>query len=289
MALFVLLRNFACLALSISVLGTVRAGLFPLVSEEVKTDPPLLLRSFGQLGSSSSVFNLAVLDFSVFSKQHTCSDPFAPFVGLSCVELSLSVFDSACVEFPSLLQSFVRLGFPMSVFMSHHLSLPLLLQSHSKLEFAAFAVGMTWVGFVFALPVADCIQPGSFILLRQGLCMGFSSSVFNYGRLDSPVSLRSCACLALILSVLGVCCTGLALSMFDYATSGSTLSSRSFSHLGLLTLPPDLSSMGSSLSPQSSVQMDFSLLLSDLGTLDFPVSMRSSACVEVKLSATSIS
>ena len=201
----------------------------------------------------------------------------------------LSAFDSACVEFPSLLQSFVRLGFPISVFMSHHLSLPLPLQSHSKLDFAAFAVGMTWVGFVFALPVADRIQPGSLIFLRQGLCMGFSPSVFSYGRLDSPLSMRSCACLALILSLFGLCCAGLPHSVFDYATSGSILSSRSFSHLGLLSLPADLSSMGSTLSLQSSVQTDSSLLISDLGTLDFPVSLRSSACVDLTLSAMSIS
>ena len=248
------------------VLG--RARTEPLVSllDWITMDFSLSLQSPAHLSPTSSALDFAHMDLLPSVRDPACFDFFSSAVG--CVRsgsvFSLSPMDVMTIASFMLSRSFARLGslLPTSDFAK--LDFPALLRQLAQLESPVLVVGLSRVGFVFALSTVDVACGGFPLPLRSLAQMDLFLLASDFGMLSSSVSLRHFACMGPLLFVCGLSRSELLTSLFDAGHLDSSLFARSFTRLGLFLLVLDVAHCDLSMLTRDFVRPESAILVSGL-------------------------
>jgi hypothetical protein len=173
-------------------------------------------------------------------------------LGLLRLGFVLSLFDMALVESSLFARNSTRMRTFVSVMGLAYLGSPLALQSPGCIGSPSFSFGISHCGLV--LPIFDFAQVGPPIPLKSLARVGFSSPAADSGHMDATLSLKSTSCLGSTLLLFGLACSSLVFfpSAMDMISSRLASPVRSFLHLSIAVAVFDAANMGTASSSRSS-------------------------------------
>ena len=205
-------RSLSHLGLTTSASGLVRLGLvfLPLIIEHTKLGLVLFVRSLAYLGFAMLVFGAACPEFFLLLQSHAHLEPTALAFGLTRLGLvfSLPVASSAILGFSSSPRSIGKPGSATFVPGMSQMDSLFFLRSSARFGFQVLVCGLTCLGLVFVLLVAErvCLEPLSF--LRSFAQVDLAILTLDFASIESFPFVRSCSNLESAVFVSGFANTG---------------------------------------------------------------------------------
>ena len=270
---FPLMQQFACPGSLALPFGLARAdSVFPLsVADSTHPEVPLPLQSFACLGSAAPVPRSADFEFSVLLRSFAQLDLMVSASGAGCSDVFVPALTNTNLGFASFPRSPGRLGPLMLAMKLVDSGSLILLQSFAQLGPPASLMGLSCAGFVFPLPVAERVCPGSASLPRSLARPGASVPAFCDKSPGSSSLLRNSGYTGLAATVSGLACLDVLVFVLGGSRPGPSLSLHSLSRTGSAMLVPGMSHIGSSMSLRQPARPEASASICGLACLEVPV------------------
>ena len=235
--------GLATLAFGLSRVGFVSSLLVVDVAQPEFLVP---LRSHGCPGSSCSALSLAIVGPSLLSRNAGRVELAAPAMGSSRFGLVMSALDLATIGLMLLLRSYACPGPALFALSSVRVSLSMPVRSFVCAGLLLLVAGISRVGFVSALSVAETLRLGIPASLHSFSRLGLIALASDSARLGFSLSLHSTVCPGLTVLVSGLTRPGSVFSLFvvDYARVDPFSSLRSLGCLEALLLALDYLCLG---------------------------------------------
>ena len=248
-------RSLCCLGFMVFSLGLSRVGPVssPFVIDDSHLEPLLSLRSSARLDSAASILDRTHLEPPLLARSHGRLDLPLFACGMARFGLPMLASDGVCSAFSPSLRSMACLEPAAPVPDLLRPELLLSVRSFTCFGLAVPAIGLSCVGPISSLPVADNCLMGSAPFARSLSRPGSSSSALDVAHTDLPAPLKSPAHI------------------------GFTAPIMSMVRMGLLASALDLLRLDLALLLHSLARLDSALFVLEPSHLGFPVPLRSFA------------
>ena len=236
--------------------------------DSVRLESFTFAKSLVRSGLSILLLDASYLDFPLLVRAISHPSLSLSTSGIVWPGLMLPVSDHKCLELLSSVQSFSHLSSSLFVIDFSCLELPLFLQGSGHLGFLLFLVGLTRVGFVFGLLVADMSQLEPAVFLRSFSYLSFAIPPIDYSTIGLSIFTHSFACVECSLPAIGKAQMDLPLFASDFPCLELLIFLRSFGHLGSGSLLFDCSHLGLAVSLRHVLQLEELLLIFSMSRLE---------------------